>query len=174
MMIQSTTIDNSKYQKISRTQVQTPQTITPPATPAKEQTASTESAIVEISAEGLEKSKAEGTSTVKSLSTTETTSTEKTVVLTSSQGDTAELSAKGMQASQKPKDASVVTDSLSNASSDEDTTNLSQYTEAELKTMLAEGTITRSEYNEEISSREASDETDTKTSTEKAALAMLD
>ncbi|SHN85659.1 hypothetical protein [Desulfitobacterium chlororespirans] len=96
------------------------------------------------------------------------TATEGTVTVgISFDGDTAEISEKGMQtamSSSSQNEPSGNTE-LSQASStvktllqddstaDTDTSNLSQYSETQLKSMVSQGTITQSQYIKEMSSR---------------------
>lgn len=62
----------------------------------------------------------------------------------SKDGDTLTISKAGSKASAKNNDSE----------SEEDTNDLSGYSQSELQSLLQSGTITRSEYNEEIKSRE--------------------
>ncbi|CDX03343.1 Hypothetical protein DPCES_3457 [Desulfitobacterium hafniense] len=82
-------------------------------------------------------------------------------------GDTAEISEKGMQTARSSSSQSEPSENteLSQASStvktllqdasteDTDTSNLSQYSETQLKSMVSQGTITQSQYIKEMSSR---------------------
>lgn len=105
------------------------------------------------------------------------------VVETSPYGDTVEISKQGMgkaqslsapsnstQAGQPAATGTMSEPTNSNASA---TYNLAHYTEYDLKKMLAEGTITRSQYNAEITRRgQAATASDTESGTEKPAVAQ--
>lgn len=74
----------------------------------------------------------------------------------SSQGDTVEISKEGASALESSKtntfeNASKSTDE--DSSSNESTTNLSQYTDSELKELYAKGKISASQYNSELANR---------------------
>jgi hypothetical protein len=74
----------------------------------------------------------------------------------SSQGDTVEISREGASALESSKtntfeNASKSTDK--DSSSNESTTNLSQYTDSKLKELYAKGKISASQYNSELASR---------------------
>jgi len=186
-MIQSVQGNATTLQKTQQTQnVQVKDTttaVTSPITTDKD----SDSTIVELSAAALKKSQEDKTETAAAITTAQNTGNTTTgLIVTSSQGDTAEITSAGLKASQK-SDAGVVTDSLSTKdtdstelktsqkadavvvtdslstkdtettakSSSEDTTNLSQYTETELKTLLTKGKITRAQYDATLEGRKA-------------------
>ncbi|WP_018212402.1 hypothetical protein [Desulfitobacterium hafniense] len=83
-------------------------------------------------------------------------------------GDTAEISEKGMQSSLRSSSSqnepsgntelsqtssTVKTLLQDDSTEDTDTSNLSQYSETQLKSMVSQGTITQSQYIKEMSSR---------------------
>ncbi|MFA6849819.1 MAG: hypothetical protein WCS30_05645 [Selenomonadaceae bacterium] len=201
MMIQSVQGNATTLQKTQQTQnVQvkdTTKAVTSPITTDK----GSDSTIVELSAEALKKSQEDKTETAAVITTAQDKGNTATgLVVTSSQGDTAEITSTGLEASQKLKpdaatdslstkdtelktsqktDAAAVTDSLStkdtettSTSSTEDTTNLSQYTETELKTLLTKGKITRTQYDATLEGRKANTADVVQTSLATGALKM--
>lgn len=82
-------------------------------------------------------------------------------------GDTAEISEKGMQTARSSSSqnepsgntelsqtsSTVKTLLQDDSTEDTDTSNLSQYSETQLKSMVSQGTITQSQYIKEMSSR---------------------
>ena len=204
MMIQSVQGNATTLQKTQQTQnVQvkdTTKAVTSPITTDKD----SDSTIVELSAEALKKSQEDKTETAAVITTAQNTGNTATgLIVTSSQGDTAEITSAGLKASQK-SDAGATTDSLSikdtdstelkssqksaaaavtdglstkdtettAKSSSEDTTNLSQYTETELKTLLTKGKITRAQYDATLEGRKANTANVAQTSLATGALKM--
>jgi hypothetical protein len=110
-----------------------------------------------------ETEKAPSSMASKKLERAEKTSTEDTLLTeTSEQGDTLTLSKQGMQMSQSSASLSTET----TTSTDSSSTDLSSYTEAELKEKLNSGEITQTEYNNEIQSRASKDSKVTDTTTQ--------
>lgn len=93
------------------------------------------------------------------------TSSNNIVTETSKEGDTLSLSQEGLNMSLSSK-AAPTTSGATSSSSSSDSSDLSGYTETQLKSMLDNGEISQAEYNQEIKSRATEDTEVTDTTTQ--------